>query len=1174
MNNIQATNEDKKAATPKTDANILLCPSCSHENRPIAKFCCLCGKSMPDITEAPQPSTVEQPVAMQEREQPTTTGVEPAAKKPAPPPIPMGDYIGLENVRADLGRIKKHIGIQQERAKHGIKITPKISIFIFRGDTGTGKTLVASSFIKELKKANCLASDKVTAISARALSRQHKDEFALANFLGETKPAALIIDDATGESEFLHELLLALSKTELNCVCVLTALREPFEEFFKNYPEDKQRVTKFFDFPNPTTDELSIILEKLLKEKGYHFDTDLRESFAAYIEERRHDPACEHKNGWLIKEDIILSIEKNQGERLEQMESLSTSDYTRIDAEDIPLKNKKRTVNEILAELDSMIGLTAVKKAVRTIAQTIEMQKERDAKGLKSQGQAIHIVFTGNPGTGKTTVARRLGQLFRTMGLLPSDKFIEKDRSGLVGQYVGSTAPLVNQVCTDAIGGILLIDEAYTLSGGKDGKADTFGQEAIDTLLKRMEDDRGKFVVIAAGYKDEMEGFIQSNPGLKSRFTHFLHLDDYMPDELYAIFASMAKQNGYVLSEDAQMVAQEAIEELHRNRGKDFANARTARNLFDTTVRKMGSRLATLSSEERTEETLALITAEDIPYEKKKVLSVGEILAELDAMIGLTAVKKAVRELAQTIEMQKEREAKGLQSKGQAIHIVFTGNPGTGKTTVARKLGELFKVMQLLPNSKIVEVDRSKMVAAYVGQTAPQVNKICDDAMGGILLIDEAYTLSGGKDGNADTFGQEAIDALLKRMEDDRGKFVVIAAGYKDEMEGFIQSNPGLKSRFTHFIHLDDYLPNELYAIFTSMTKQNGYVLSEDAQAVAQEAIEELYKNRGKDFANARTARNLFDTTVRKMGSRLATLSSEERTEEVLTLIAAEDIPYEKKKVLSVGEILAELDSMIGLTAVKKAVRELAQAIMIEKEKEEQGLKSQGQAIHIVFTGNPGTGKTTVARKLGALFNAMQMLPSSKIVEVDRGKLVASYVGQTAPQVNQVCDDAMGGILFVDEAYTLSGEQGRADTFGQEAIDTLLKRMEDDRGKFVLIAAGYKNEMEWFIQSNPGLKSRFTHFLHLDDYMPDELYAIFASMTKQNGYTLTDDAQEIAKVLISDIYKNRGRDFANARTVRNFLDDIKRRQASRIAVMEKEERAKVLTLITAQDFPQYKEGEE
>jgi SpoVK/Ycf46/Vps4 family AAA+-type ATPase len=482
----------------------------------------------------------------------------------------------------------------------------------------------------------------------------------------------------------------------------------------------------------------------------------------------------------------------------------------------------------------------------------------------------------------------------------------------------------------------------------------------------------------------------------------------------------------------------------------------------------------------------------------------------------------------------------------------------------------LSKATTLLPPPDVIEKDKSGMVGQYVGQTPKLVNQVCDDAMGAILFVDEAYTLAG-EQGAIDSFGKEAIETLMKRMEDDRGKFVVIAAGYKKEMERFLNANPGMKSRFTHYIHLEDYNPEELYAIFGSMVTAQRYVLAEDAKEYAKEAIADIHQNRGNDFANGRTMRNLCDEVIRRLGDRVASLSKEERTMAVLTTITAADIPYKKQKIPGVEEVLADLDGMIGLAEVKQTVRTLAQAIMIEKEKEEQGLKGQAQAIHIVFTGSPGTGKTTVARKLGALFQTMGLLPSSKVIEADRAKLVASYVGQTAPQVNKVCDDAMGGILFIDEAYTLKGAEGSND-FGQEAIDTLLKRMEDDRGKFVVIAAGYEHNMEIFIQSNPGLKSRFTHFIHLADYKPDELFAIYVSMAKQNGYAITDDAQVLAKEAIEAIYRSRGQDFANGRTMRNLFDETKRRLASRIALLSKEERANVLTLITAEDIPRAKNG--
>jgi SpoVK/Ycf46/Vps4 family AAA+-type ATPase len=221
------------------------------------------------------------------------------------------------------------------------------------------------------------------------------------------------------------------------------------------------------------------------------------------------------------------------------------------------------------------------------------------------------------------------------------------------------------------------------------------------------------------------------------------------------------------------------------------------------------------------------------------------------------------------------------------VHFIFTGNPGTGKTTVARKLGALFKAMGLLPTDRVLETTRADFVAQYVGQTAPLVNKTCDRAEGGILFIDEAYSLCQSPN---DSFGLEAVAALLKRMEDDRGKYVVIAAGYEREMNDFLAMNSGFRSRFTKTLHLADYNPEELYEIFTKMAASEMFVLDEGAKEAAQEVCASLYAHRGPDFANGRTMRHLFESSVRRLGMRVDALPPEQQTGAALSLITAEDI--------------------------------------------------------------------------------------------------------------------------------------------------------------------------------------------------------------------------------------------------------------------------------------------
>ena len=848
----------------------LKCSICQKDNRSVAKYCRFCGNEIEDKTTNFQESQVEQVQNSMKEEENSDF-----------------DFIGLDEIKNKISQFIAWRKIENEQKKQGLNIGNSTTLIIFRGDTGTGKSLVAESFIKQLQENDCLESNRIERITAKSLKRSFEDEFAISQHLVDSKAGILLIDEIQTDESYLHEILLGLTKKSSETICILLGTKDPLDDYFENYPEDIQRVSDFFEFPSISNENLCKILERKISEMGFEFDESVKSGFMNCIQEAKTDSSCIYKNGWIVEKEIIKEIKTKQASRLRQsFSTIKKEDYRRILLEDLPITMKKLSTDEVLSQLDELIGMENVKQAIRELCQTIQMNKKREEVGIEVKNPAIHIVFTGNPGTGKTTVARLLGKLFYAMQLLPSDKVVETDKSKLVAQYVGQTPKLVNKVIDNAMGGVLFIDEAYTLAGDGINK-DTYGQEAIDTLMKRMEDDRGKFVVIAAGYENEMQNFLSANSGLKSRFTHFIHLEDYNPDELFELYCLYAKKACYVLSPEAKNKAYLRIEEIYKNRGKDFANGRTIRNLFDETIRQMSTRIATV--EDLTKEMLVTILEDDIPHNEVKKLSVQEILSDLDELIGMENVKQAIRELCQTIQMNKKREEVGIEVKNPAIHIVFTGNPGTGKTTVARLLGKLFYAMQLLPSDKVVETDKSKLVAQYVGQTPKLVNKVIDNAMGGVLFIDEAYTLAG--DGiNKDTYGQEAIDTLMKRMEDDRGKFVVIAAGYENEMQNFLSANSGLKSRFTHFIHLEDYNPDELFELYCLYAKKSNYIIHQSSIAKLKEAIQNIYDNRGSDFANGRTIRNFFDETTRKLNTRIAKLPESEQTKEVLLTITEQDI--------------------------------------------------------------------------------------------------------------------------------------------------------------------------------------------------------------------------------------------------------------------------------------------
>jgi len=244
--------------------------------------------------------------------------------------------------------------------------------------------------------------------------------------------------------------------------------------------------------------------------------------------------------------------------------------------------------------------------------------------------------------------------------------------------------------------------------------------------------------------------------------------------------------------------------------------------------------------------------------------------------------------------------------------------------------------------------------------------------------------------------------------------------------------------------------------------------------------------------------------------------------------------------------ILSELNELIGLKQIKSEISGLINLIKVRKLREEKGLPVSSMSFHLVFSGNPGTGKTTVARILAKIYKNLGVISKGDLVEVDRSGLVAGYVGQTAIKVREVIDSAKGGVLFIDEAYSLTPGGAQSSDYGSEAIEVLLKAMEDERGDLVVIVAGYTREMETFLQSNPGLKSRFNKFIHFEDYTPQELLDIYILMAKKKGYRLQDDAKEALATLITKRYEERSINFANARIVRNMLESTIQYQANRV----------------------------
>ncbi len=558
------------------------------------------------------------------------------------------------------------------------------------------------------------------------------------------------------------------------------------------------------------------------------------------------------------------------------------------------------TVDEAMAELDNMIGLTAVKEQIHSIAASIEAARRRAVAGYAIDKPMQHLVFLGPPGTGKTAVARIVAKIFYAFGLLQTPAVVEAHRADLIGEYLGATAIKTNELIDSALGGVLFIDEAYSLVNEGDGQGDRFGAEAVQVLLKRAEDDRDDLVIILAGYERQMENLLASNPGLTSRFAVRVKFPGYTPAELLSLADLAIERRGELLDPDARPVLWRMFEDVGRRRMADeLGNGRFVRSLLEKAgqardVRVMGAAAEPTSADLVTlrgsdlEQAFADLTTRFRGYTETPTLE--SALAELDALIGLEPVKRQVHEIAAQLRVARLRDAHGLASQPPARHFVFTGPPGTGKTTVARILGRIFAALGLLVQPNVVEAHRADLVGEHLGSTAIKTNKLIDSALGGVLFIDEAYALYNQGYSGGDAFGAEAVAALLKRAEDDRDRLVIVLAGYTADMDRFLRSNPGLGSRFSTRISFPSYSGQELTSIAEVIAQQAGDSFDADALPV----LDEIFSNaseRGQidELGNGRFARSLFERACAVRDVRIAQMVGEASAAD-LTTVSAEDV--------------------------------------------------------------------------------------------------------------------------------------------------------------------------------------------------------------------------------------------------------------------------------------------
>ena len=559
------------------------------------------------------------------------------------------------------------------------------------------------------------------------------------------------------------------------------------------------------------------------------------------------------------------------------------------------------TPEDALAELDAMVGLGPVKEQVHSIYVSIEAARRRAEAGFGADKPMRHFVFLGPPGTGKTTVARVIGKIFYAFGLLESADVVEAQRSDLVGEYLGATAIKTNELIDSALGRVLFIDEAYSLVNEGDGQSDRFGAEAVQTLLKRAEDDRENLIIILAGYEKQTEAFLATNPGLASRFATRIRFPTYSTEELFALAELQLRGRQELLAADARPALWRMLEEVGRRRTTDeLGNGR-----FVRTPAGEGRPGARRAGDGRGRRPAGRGPAHD----RRRRPGQGVRRADLaDARLRGNAHARVRHRRARRAGRARPGQAAGARDRGPAAggaaaRPAGPDQPAAGQALrVHRAAGHRQDDGGADPRAHLRRArpagearggrgaPRPTWSATISGSTAIKTNRLVDSALGGVLFIDEAYSLHNEGYSGGDAFGAEAVQTLLKRAEDDRDRLVIVLAGYTGDMDRFLRSNPGLASRFGTRVTFPSYSARDLSRIAILLAEQAGDAFEPEALYALDQIFAHAERaGRIDELGNGRFARSLFERACACRDVRVVRLG-EGATAADLTTLSADDV--------------------------------------------------------------------------------------------------------------------------------------------------------------------------------------------------------------------------------------------------------------------------------------------
>ncbi|OWZ08827.1 hypothetical protein PHMEG_00018571, partial [Phytophthora megakarya] len=712
------------------------------------------------------------------------------------------------------------------------------------------------------------------------------------------------------------------------------------------------------------------------------------------------------------------------------------------------------------------LELLAVRKQDTTEARQ-KLEEYLSATQRKKNSMSFNYCFVGNPGTGKTTVARLFANILKDSKIRRNNTFVECTAQKLKDDGADEFRLKLGK----AKGGVLFIDEAYEL----DPVGDFKGKPIVAELLTAAEDKRDDLSIILAGYEDDIQKKLYAyNDGLPSRFEE-VAFEDFDAQDLEVMWDGFAQDRGWGYE---KAIAKVACRRLAKAAGrKGFGNARAVRNLFEQAVKEAMAR-------EDFDGELKFKTVDLLGDRPSTNPKLQVVLKEVEEKTGWNKIKEEMKKLVRISDENYERELKGQETVPICLNRLFLGNPGTGKTTCAGYYGRILKALHFLSNGEVVKKTAGDFIGSHVGESQTKTSQILDMAKGKVLVIDEAYNL------NDNMYGKQVLDVLVEKVQGtESDDLAVLLIGYEHEMLEMLRTqNPGLMRRFSpqYAFQFEDYTDHELLDILEWNCAKRSVSCSYD---VAEALLKQLALQKTQpNFGNAGAVEQLLKHALGKAMNRPMVDGK--------TLLTLEDVGANEDSVKE--DPLKLLDKLYRMDEIKEQLTNLRNQ-MIVADREGSGLPEVG---HFVFRGSPGTGKTTVARVMAEILHGMGVLATKKLVETSGLDLTAEYVGQTKQKVTEKLGEAKGGLLFIDEAYEL----GKG-TYGEEAMTTLVAAMTDPSYVgMVIIIAGYPKDMDQMLDRNVGLKSRFTRFIDFVDWEAQDAVVFLSEKAEAENFEVESDA--------------------------------------------------------------------